>query len=50
MVGRYRPGAPDTEPCSLRVAAINFQARTGEKLRAIEPPHEGATLSLWTGA
>lgn len=29
MVGRYRPGAPDTAPCSLRVAAINFQARTG---------------------
>lgn len=28
MVGRYRPGAPDTQPCSLRTIAINFQART----------------------
>jgi hypothetical protein len=30
MVGRYRPGTPDTQPCSLRTIAINFQARTGE--------------------
>lgn len=30
LVGRYRPGTPDTQPCSLRVAAINFQARTGQ--------------------
>lgn len=28
MVGRYRPGTPDTAPCSLRTIAINFQART----------------------
>ena len=28
MVGRYRPGTPDTAPCSLRTVAINFQART----------------------
>lgn len=30
MVGRYRPGAPDTQPCSLRTVAVNFQARTGQ--------------------
>lgn len=30
MVGRYRPGTPDSQPCSLRTVAINFQARTGQ--------------------
>jgi hypothetical protein len=30
VVGRYRPGTPDTQPCSLRSVAINFQARTGQ--------------------
>jgi len=30
MVGRYRPGTPDNQPCSLRTVAINFQARTGQ--------------------
>jgi len=30
MVGRYRPGTPDSRPCSLRTIAINFQARTGQ--------------------
>lgn len=30
MVGRYRLGAPDNQPCSLRVVAINFQARRAE--------------------
>ncbi|MFN3726687.1 MAG: hypothetical protein ACK4SZ_10315 [Allosphingosinicella sp.] len=45
MVGRYRPGAPDTEPCSLRVAAINFQARTGEN----RTPALGYALGLLRG-
>jgi hypothetical protein len=31
MVGRYRPGTPDTQPCSLRTIAINFQARTPQQ-------------------
>jgi hypothetical protein len=31
MVGRYRPGARDSEPCSLRTIAINFQARTPQQ-------------------
>ncbi|HZG47629.1 MAG TPA: hypothetical protein VEZ41_15380, partial [Allosphingosinicella sp.] len=30
MVGRYRPGTPDAQPCSLRTVAINFQARTSQ--------------------
>jgi hypothetical protein len=30
VVGRYRPGTPDNQPCSLRTVAINFQARTGQ--------------------
>lgn len=45
MVGRYRPGAPDTEPCSLRVAAINFQARTGEN----RTPALGYAMGLLRG-
>ena len=45
MVGRYRPGAPDTEPCSLRVAAINFQARTGEN----RTPALGYAIGLLRG-
>ncbi len=31
MIGRYRPGTPDTAPCSLRTVAINFQARTASE-------------------
>jgi hypothetical protein len=42
MVGRYRPGAPDTQPCSLRTVAINFQARTGEN----RVPAIGYAISL----
>ena len=45
MVGRYRPGAPDTQPCSLRVAAINFQARTGEN----RTPALGYAMALLRG-
>ncbi|HEY0324389.1 MAG TPA: hypothetical protein VGC46_00240, partial [Allosphingosinicella sp.] len=45
MVGRYRPGAPDTQPCSLRVAAINFQARTGEN----RTPALGDAMGLLRG-
>jgi hypothetical protein len=45
MVGRFRPGAPDTEPCSLRVAAINFQARTGEN----RTPALGYAMALLRG-
>ena len=42
MVGRYRQGAPDTQPCSLRVAAINFQARTTQN----RTPAVGYALGL----
>ena len=42
MVGRYRPGTPDTQPCSLRTVAINFQARTGEN----RVPAIGYAISL----
>jgi len=45
MVGRYRAGAPDTQPCSLRVAAINFQARTG----ANRTPALGYAMGLLRG-
>jgi hypothetical protein len=30
MVARYRPGTPDSQPCSVRTVAINFQARTAQ--------------------
>jgi hypothetical protein len=42
MVGRYRPGTPDTQPCSLRSVAINFQARTGQN----RVPAIGYAISL----
>jgi hypothetical protein len=39
MVARYRPGAPQTRPCRVSVAAINFQARpdrVGERTPAVD--------------